>query len=242
MSWPHYRTEPEKAVALESLKSIGSLKNFRQKILAAAIWLEMRIAVFVACLGVAAGLLPGQVNPSVLPSAATERQELVAAAEAQVGVTTTYDPAYVRLAYPGGDVPPDRGVCTDVVIRALRNVKVDLQQLVHEDKAKAPGAYAHDGANPTLDASIDHRRVPNLMVFFKRDGKQVPISASAADYLPGDIVAWRLPSGLLHVGLVVDRVAPGTGRHLVVHNIGGGAQCEDVLFAFTVIGHYRWFN
>jgi uncharacterized protein len=80
------------------------------------------------------------------------------------------------------------------------------------------------------------------MVFFKREGKQVPISASAEDYLPGDIVAWRLPSGLLHVGLVVDRVAPGTVRHLVVHNIGGGAQCEDVLFAFTLIGHYRWFN
>ena len=201
----------------------------------------MRIAVFVVCLGVAVGLLPGQVNPSALQSAATERQELVAAAEAQIGVTTSYDPAYVKLAYPGGDVPEDRGVCTDVVIRALREVKVDLQQLVHEDKKKFPAAYAHDGASSLLDANIDHRRVPNLMVFFKREGKQVPISASAEDYLPGDIVAWRLPSGLLHMGLVVDRVAPGTGRHLVVHNIGEGAQCEDVLFAFTLIGHYRWF-
>ncbi len=166
----------------------------------------------LTALGLSIGFLPGQVNPSTLQSPAVERQELVEAAEAQVGVTTSYDPAYVRLAYPGGDVPPDRGVCTDVVIRALRNVKVDLQQLVHEDKAKAPSAYAHDGTSPALDTSIDHRRVPNLMVFFKREGKQVPVSGSAADYLPGDIIAWRLPSGLLHVGLVVDRIAPGTDR------------------------------
>ena len=167
---------------------------------------------------------------------------LVNAALAQVGVTTSYDPAYVKIAYPGGDVPEDRGVCTDVVIRALRQVHVDLQKLVHEDRAKAPDAYAHDSCSRELDTSIDHRRVPNLMVFFRREGKQVPIGTQPADYLPGDIIAWRLPSGLLHVGLVTDRLAPGTTRHLVVHNIGEGAQCEDVLFAFTVIGHYRWFN
>ncbi len=182
------------------------------------------------------------MNPAGAQTAAQERQQLVDAAMAQVGVTTSYDPAYVKLGYPGGDVAPDTGVCTDVVIRALRHVDVDLQKLVHEDKARSPGAYDQDGANPTLDANIDHRRVPNLMVFFKRDGKQAPVSASSDDYLPGDIVAWRLPSGLLHVGLVADRVAPGTGRHLVVHNIGQGARCEDVLFAFTIIGHYRWFS
>jgi uncharacterized protein YijF (DUF1287 family) len=119
----------------------------------------------------------GQVNPSALQSAATKRQELVEAAEAQVGVTTSYDPAYAKLAYPGGDVPEDRGVCTDVVIRALREVKVDLQQLVHEDKKKFPAAYAHDGASSLLDANIDHRRVPNLMVFFKREGKRGGLSA-----------------------------------------------------------------
>ena len=112
---------------------------------------------------------------------------------------------------------------------------------MHEDKAKSPAAYVHDGASPLLDSNIDHRRVPNLMVFFKREGRQVPISAAPTDYLPGDFVVWRLPFGPLHIGLVADRVAPGTDRHLVVHNIGNGAQCEDVLFAFTIIGHYRWF-
>jgi uncharacterized protein YijF (DUF1287 family) len=198
--------------------------------------------VLLALLAAIGALLHGQVNPVAPGTLATERQELAEAALAQVGMTTSYDPAYVRLSYPGGDVPEDRGVCTDVVIRALRQMHVDLQKLVHEDKAKAREAYAHDGASPVLDASIDHRRVPNLMVFFKREGKQVPVSAQSADYLPGDIVAWRLPSGLLHVGLVSDRVAPGTDRHLVVHNIGEGAQCEDVLFAFTIIGHYRWFS
>jgi hypothetical protein len=195
----------------------------------------------LACLGVVCGLLPGQVNPST-ETPAKERQELVGAAVAQVGITTIYDPAYVKLAYPGGDVPADRGVCTDVIIRALRQVNVDLQKLVHEDKAQSPGAYAQDGCSPAVDASIDHRRVPNLMVFLKRKGKQVQASALPADYLPGDIVAWRLPSGLLHVGLVSDRVVPGTDRRLVVHNIGEGAQCEDVLFAFTIMGHYRWFS
>src|SRR5260221_11729031 len=170
-----------------------------------------------------------------------KRPLLVAAAVAEVGVTTTYDPAYVKLGYPGGDVPLDRGVCTDVLIRALRRVDVDLQVLVHEEKKKVPEAYPRDGTNRLLDASIDHRRVPNLMVFFRREGKALPMSRTETDYLPGDIVAWRLPSGLLHVGLVTSRLVPGTNRPFVVHNIGEGAQCEDVLFTFTLVGHYRWF-
>jgi uncharacterized protein YijF (DUF1287 family) len=200
------------------------------------------LLLVLACAGAIGGLLPGQVNPSAPETLAKKRQELADAALAQIGVTTTYDSAYMRLAYPGGDVPEDRGVCTDVIIRALRRENVDLQKLLHEDKARAPEAYIHDGCSPALDASIDHRRVPNLMVFFKREGKQLPISVQPADYLPGDIVAWRLPSGLLHVGLVSDRVAPGTDRRLIVHNIGEGAQCQDILFAFTIIGHYRWFD
>jgi len=187
------------------------------------------------------GLLPGQVNPTPSESVAARRVELSTAALAEVGVTTIYDPAYVKLAYPGGDVPIDRGVCTDVVIRALRQVSVDLQVLVHEDKKKFPEAYPRDGSNGTLDANIDHRRVPTLMTYFRREGKELPLSKVETDYLPGDIVVWRLPSGLLHVGLVTDRLAPGTNRPLMVHNIGDGAQCEDVLFAFTLVGHYRWF-
>jgi uncharacterized protein YijF (DUF1287 family) len=194
-----------------------------------------------AFLGGIGGFLPGQVNPPTPESLAIKRGLLVAAALSQVGVTTSYDPAYVKLNYPGGDVPEDRGVCTDVVIRALRKVNIDLQVLVHDDKKNSPEAYPHDWGKSPLDANIDQRRVPNLMVFFKREGKQLSISNAGADYLPGDIVVWRLPSGLLHIGLVTDRRAPGTDRPLMVHNIGDGAQCEDVLFNFTQVGHYRWF-
>jgi len=194
----------------------------------------------LAFLGGFSGLVPGQVNSST-ETVTAKREALSNAALSEVGVTTIYDPAYVKLAYPGGDVPQDRGVCTDVVIRALRRVDVDLQVLVHEDKKKFPDVYPRDWGPSPLDANIDHRRVPNLMVFFKREGKQQPVSKVETDYLPGDIVVWRLPSGLLHIGLVTDHLAPGTNRPLLVHNIGEGAQCEDVLFAFTLIGHYRWF-
>ena len=199
-----------------------------------------RIALF-ATLGSLSGLLPGQVNPPPSETAAAKRIIVSNAALAEVGITTVYDPSYVKLDYPGGDVPMDRGVCTDVVIRALRQGDVGLPVLGHEDKKKFPDAYPRDWSKSPLDANIDHRRVPNLMVFFKRDGKELPVSKVETDYLPGDIVVWRLPSGLLHVGLVTDRCAPGTSRPLLVHNIGEGAKCEDVLFSFDLVGHYRWF-
>jgi uncharacterized protein len=195
----------------------------------------------LACLGGICGLLPGQVNPAAPETPAAKREQLVNAAFAQIGVTTLYDPAYTTLSYPGGDVPMDRGVCTDVVIRALRKVNVDLQVLVHEDRKKSPDAYPREWATNPLDSNIDHRRVPNLMVFFKREGKQVPLSKMETDYLPGDIVVWRLPSGLLHVGLVSDRLVPGTSRLYMVHNIGRGAECSDALFYYTQVAHYRWF-
>jgi uncharacterized protein YijF (DUF1287 family) len=170
-----------------------------------------------------------------------KRTEIVKAALAQVGVTLFYDPAYTKISYPSGDVPMDRGVCTDVVIRALRRVGVDLQVLVHEDKKRFPAVYPRDWGNGPPDASIDHRRVPNLMTFFHRQKRDVVLTHDGADYFPGDIVVWRLPSGLLHVGLVTDQIVPGTNRPMMVHNIGNGAQCEDTLFAFTLVGHYRWF-
>jgi uncharacterized protein YijF (DUF1287 family) len=186
-------------------------------------------------------IVPSPGPPLLYPEHATaERSALAKAALAQVGVTLFYDPAYSKIGYPNGDVPMDRGVCTDVVIRALRKEDVDLQVLVHEDKKRFPEVYPHDwGSAP--DASIDHRRVPNLMTFFHRQKRDVALTLNGADYLPGDIVVWRLPSGLLHIGLVADRIVPGADRPMVVHNIGNGAQCEDALFAFTLIGHYRWF-
>jgi len=166
----------------------------------------------------------------------------VAAARAQIGVTVAYDPAYIRLPYPNGDVPVDRGVCSDVVVRALRAVGVDLQRLVHEDMTAAFSAYPSLWGLRKPDSNIDHRRVPNLERFFARQGKSLPVSKHAADYRPGDIVSWRLPNGLTHIGVVSDRRTVLAGRPLVIHNIGLGAREEDVLFAWPQRGHYRWFR
>lgn len=164
---------------------------------------------------------------------------LVAAARRQIGVTRLYDPAYVRMQYPDGDVPADRGVCTDVVIRALRADGLDLQQAIHEDMrahfTEYPQIWGLNGPN----SDIDHRRVPNQMRWFERQGWSQTLSALPGDYAPGDIVAWKLlGSGLLHIGIVSDRKTRN-GTPLILHNIGRGTQEENLLFAHTIIGHYR---
>jgi len=167
--------------------------------------------------------------------------DIAAAARVQVGVTVLYDPAYRRLEYPGGDVPADRGVCTDVIVRALRTARaIDLQKQVHEDAKANWNSYPHQRrwGQSKPDSNIDHRRVPNLMTFFARAGYAAPPGRAAADYLPGDVVAWDLGGGILHIGIVSDRSSAG-GTPLVVHNIGSGAREEDILFRYTVIGHYR---
>ncbi|MBL8297451.1 MAG: DUF1287 domain-containing protein [Rhodanobacteraceae bacterium] len=180
-----------------------------------------------------AGASPAVAAPAEFPA------NLLAAATAQVGVTVTYDPAYARIGYPGGDVPIDRGVCTDVVIRAYRALGIDLQQLVHEDLRRAWAAYPKLWGLRSPDRHIDHRRVPNLATFFLRHGKSLRVSQTdAALYAPGDIVTWRLASGVPHIGLVTDERR--NGRPLIVHNIGAGTQIEDVLFAYTITGHYRY--
>jgi uncharacterized protein YijF (DUF1287 family) len=169
--------------------------------------------------------------------AAVSPQQVVQGARRQIGVTIQYDSAYARLAYPGGDVPLDRGVCSDVVVRALRYAGIDLQVLVHEDMQSAWHAYPHNWGLKAPDANIDHRRVPNLEVFFRRHGASLPVSQRAADYLPGDIVSWKLANGLPHIGIV-----SGTrwDTPLVIHNIGAGAQEESVLFDYQIVGHFRW--
>ncbi|HET9475821.1 MAG TPA: DUF1287 domain-containing protein, partial [Steroidobacteraceae bacterium] len=165
--------------------------------------------------------------------------DLVAAARQQVGVTVVYDGGYRVLAYPGGDVPPERGVCTDVIVRAMRTARnADLQKLVHEDMSTHFRDYPNRWGLTRPDANIDHRRVPNLMTYFERAGHAQPLSGAAADYLPGDLVAWDLGGGVLHIGLVSDRKA-ATGVPLVIHNIGAGAREEDILFRYAIIGHYR---
>jgi uncharacterized protein YijF (DUF1287 family) len=155
------------------------------------------------------------------------------AAEGQVGVTTIYDASYKQLRYPGGDLPISRGVCADVIVRAFRAVGVDLQVVVHEDMQRNFTAYPQMWGLRAADANIDHRRVPNLMRYFERKGK-----STRDKFQPGDIVAWRLPGGLYHIGVV--STARGTADFKVVHNIGYGALNEDVLRAFQIIGHYRW--
>ncbi len=149
-----------------------------------------------------------------------------------------YDGSYRSISFPGGDVPIEQGVCTDVIVRAYRAAGVDLQLLVHEDMSRAFEAYPPHWGLTGPDPNIDHRRVPNLATFFDRHGRRLPVSSRAEDYEPGDVVTWRLPSGVPHTGLVSDRVPNGTP--LVVHNIGAGARVEDVLFAYEIMGHYRY--
>lgn len=174
-----------------------------------------------------------------VPASASPLQKMIDGAKAQVGKTLWYDSGYRRIAYPGGDVPIERGVCTDVVIRAFRAAGLDLQVLVHEDMKRNFRAYPRNWGLRAPDTNIDHRRVPNLATYFKRRGRAVPVTRRGADYKPGDLVTWRLSSGVPHIGVVSD-VRRGD-RYLMVHNIGSGAQIEDVLFAYEVTGHFRWF-
>ena len=153
--------------------------------------------------------------------------------------TVRYDPAYVKLAYPGGDVPDGTGVCTDEVIRAYRALGLDLQKLVHEDMAASFRAYPRDWGLKTTDRNIDHRRVPNLQTFFKRRGAALPVTRNPADYRPGDLITCTVAGRLPHIALVVPSPTGGE-RPWIVHNIGSGPQLEDRLFEFPLTGHYRW--
>jgi hypothetical protein len=166
---------------------------------------------------------------------------LIAAAEAQVGLTVAYDPAYVRLPYPMGDLDRSRGVCTDVVVRAYRDAfGLDLQRLVHEDMARAFAAYPRLWGLARPDSSIDHRRVPNLETFLTRKGARLVTGEQPGDFRPGDLVTQVLPGNLAHIAIVTHRRSPDGQRPLVVHNIGRGAQVEDTLLAFTLAGQFRF--
>ena len=175
-------------------------------------------------------------------SAAAFRQELVAAALQRTTQQVRYDGAYQKIAYPNGDVSPDIGVCTDVVIRSYRALGIDLQQRVHEDMVADFAAYPSRriwGMTRT-DTNIDHRRVPNLQTFFQRNGRTLAVSDNPADYQPGDLVTWMLPGNLPHIGVVSDRYAPGSKTPLIVHNIGAGPVLEDMLFRYRITGHYQY--
>lgn len=163
--------------------------------------------------------------------------------DAAIGLTSqqvVYDPAYFSIAYPGGDVPADKGVCTDVVIRAYRKLGIDLQKNVHEDMVVNFNTYPKLWGLKKTDKNIDHRRVPNLMKYFERHGTSLKKSRNANDYLPGDIVTWDLGKGIGHIGIVVNKKSPDQSRYLMVHNIGNGQEISDCLFSYTITGHYRF--
>lgn len=152
----------------------------------------------------------------------------------------TYDPAYYSIKYPNGDVAADKGVCTDVIIRAYRKLGIDLQKEVHEDMKKNFSKYPKKFGLKKPDTNIDHRRVPNLMVFFAKFGNSKSIETNSSLYIPGDIVTWLLPGNLTHIGIVVNKKSSDGKRYLIVHNIGGGQVIEDCLFKFTITGHYQY--
>jgi len=166
----------------------------------------------------------------------------VAAAIERTKHEVSYDGSYFSIAYPNGDVPSNLGVCTDVIIRSYRAVGTDLQQLVHEDMLANFNVYPSKriwGLSHT-DKNIDHRRVPNLKVFFTRKGKVLPVSDNKNNYLPGDIVTWNLPGNLPHIGIITQQKNTASGNPLVVHNIGSGPEIEDMLFKYKITGHYSF--
>lgn len=167
-------------------------------------------------------------------------QKLSDAALSLIKNKVTYDPAYFVITYPNGDVPADKGVCTDVVIRAYRKLGTDLQKEVHEDMAKNFSKYPKTWGLKKPDTNIDHRRVPNLQVFFAKFGKSKSIETKPELFIPGDIVTWILPGNLTHIGMVVNRKSADGKRYQIVHNIGKGQVMEDCLFKFKITGHYQY--
>jgi len=171
-------------------------------------------------------------------------QRLSDAAINRTMLVVRYDSAYVRIPYPNGDVPAGTGVCTDEVIRSYRALGVDLQKEVHEDMQRNFSAYPNQRRwmLARTDTNIDHRRVPNLQVFFSRKGESLPVTSNESDYKPGELVTWNLGGNVPHIGIVVNKQSSAPGRYLVEHNIGAGPKVEDVLFSWKITGHYRYFG
>jgi uncharacterized protein len=206
-----------------------------------SLWGQFVLSVLITGISLAA---PPQAKISNSSFQQEILRRLVTAAIERTAHSVRYDPSYVRIPYPGGDVPTNTGVCTDEVIRAYRALGIDLQKEVHEDMVQNFAAYPRNWRRllARTDSNIDHRRVPNLIVFFHRKGQTLPINNSAETYSPGDLVTWDLGGGVPHIGIVVDRKSRQTGRYMIVHNIGQGPKMEDVLFNWKITGHFRYFG
>lgn len=175
-------------------------------------------------------------------AAKTFEQRLSSAALSIIDSSIDYDSAYFVIQYPNGDVPADKGVCTDVVIRSYRKLGIDLQKEIHEDMIENFKAYPNLkrwGMTKT-DTNIDHRRVPNLEVFFERKGTKLPVTQNPSDYKTGEIVTWMINNKLPHIGIITNKKSKDGERNLIVHNVGGGQVLEDCLFEYKIVGHYKF--
>lgn len=218
-------------------------------IIGAVMFASICLASLLACSHVGAGAESAKARAAAAqnltrqPVSDTQQiKQVVDSAIEQIGQTFEYDSSYEKLGYPNGDVPVERGVCADVIVRGFRKAGVDLQKEIHEDMSRHFDAYPKKWGATKPDSNIDHRRVANLMTFFERHGKSVPITNAPSDYVPGDVVAWELDSKLLHIGVVTDARLTGMRNYLIVHNIGAGARIEDVLMSWKIIGHYRMWK
>ena len=181
-------------------------------------------------------------KPKLAEIVSPEVRKILESAYRQIEITKNYDPKYVVITYPNGDVPMEKGVCTDVVIRSFRNAGVDLQREVHEDMRLNFSVYPNKWNLKSPDTNIDHRRVPNLQTYFSRRGKSLIVTTKGENYKPGDVVSWDLDGkGLTHIGLVSDVWNERTKRYSIIHNIGAGAVLEDRIFDWKITGHYRYF-
>lgn len=185
-------------------------------------------------------------NPSRLQDLSGEEKEFlekfVVAAIERTSHKVVYDPSYLTIDYPNGDVPENQGVCADVIIRAYRGLGIDLQEKIHKDMIANFDLYPKIWGLKKPDSNIDHRRVPNLMVFFKRYGQTLEITENPNDYLPGDLVVWTFNKGKTHIGIVIDELSFDKQRPLIVHNVGAGPKINDVLMRWEIIGHFRYFG
>lgn len=174
----------------------------------------------------------------------TFEERLSNAAISIIDKNVVYTPDYVSIKYPNGDVPAKTGVCTDVVIRAYRKLGVDLQKEVHEDMKANFNKYPNlkKWGLKTTDTNIDHRRVPNLEVFFERKGKKLAVTQNSNDYKTGEIVTWMIGGKLPHIGIITNKKSSDGKRPMIVHNVGGGQVLEDCLFSYDVVGHFKYTN